>query len=172
MGLFNLKDTQVILDPNVLVIPEFKALWDRDKTKEKDSATKELSYVYFLEDFNSPYAVIPEHLRAKTVKEDFVKNESWKEDELVLAARKKYKLLSETPTIRFVKSVRNVIDKMTDYLNTVEIDAKTFKNVQDSIDKVGKTLAGYAKIQDAAQKEITGGNSRTFGNRDIGDYER
>ena len=172
MGLFNLKDTQVILDPNVLAIPEFKALWDRDKTKEKDQATKELSYVFFLEDFNSPYSVIPEHLRGTTVKEDFMKDKSWSEDDMITVARKKYRLLSETPTIRFVKSVRNVIDRMTDYLNTVEIDSKSFKGVQDSIDKVGKTLAGYTKIEDAAKKELSGGSSRTFGNRDVGDFER
>lgn len=171
MGLFNLKDNKVIVDPNVLAIPEFKKLWDRDRSKEKDNATQELSYVYFMEDFQSPYGIVPEHLRETMVKEDFLKDKNYVIDDLVKEAMEKYRLLSETPTMRLVRSTRSLINRMSDYLKTAEVDGKTIKTLQDSVDKIAKTVAGYGKLEDAAKKEATG-SSRTFGNKDIGDFER
>ena len=171
MGLFNLKDTQVILDPNVLAIPEFKALWDRDKTKTKDVATKELSFVYYVSDFNSPYFNIPEYKREKTVIDDFIKDESWSPDEAVKKAIDKYVILTETPAARLVLSTRRTIDKLGKYLDEAEIDNRTVKLVTDTISKVSTVLSAYAKLEEIARKNQSE-SGRTIGNKSIGQFER
>ena len=55
--LFDIVNGHVIMNPNSLAMPEFKAIWDRDKTKVKELAIKELSYVVFLcdESVKNPY---------------------------------------------------------------------------------------------------------------------
>ena len=39
MNLFDLKDRKVIVSTEALLIPEFKELWSRDKTKDKEKKT-------------------------------------------------------------------------------------------------------------------------------------
>lgn len=42
----NLNKQLEINEPELLLIREFKALLDRDKTNHKDKATRELTYIY------------------------------------------------------------------------------------------------------------------------------
>lgn len=169
--LFNLKDGLVVLNPDVLAVPPFKELYSRDKSKNKESSYKELSFVYFMADFNSPYATYPEDKREQLIKDDFIKDKKWKPDTLVLDSIKKYVQLSETPTMRLVRSVRSLIDRMSDYLATAEVDEESIKTLQDSVDKIAKTVAGYGKLEEAVKKEMTSG-TKIRGGKDIGDYER
>jgi hypothetical protein len=45
MDLFDLRDFTVTISPKALMVPEFKALWDRDKSNNKSTALSELAYV-------------------------------------------------------------------------------------------------------------------------------
>ena len=59
MNVFNYDNVNKYLDlnePEMLLIREFKALLDRDKTKTKTRATKELTYIYLALDWKSPYS--------------------------------------------------------------------------------------------------------------------
>lgn len=171
MSLFNLKNNQVVIEPEVLHIPEFKTLWDRDKSKTKDSAYKELSYVFYMYDFNSPYSGTDERKRETAVKKDFIKDEKWKPDEDVLAAGIKYKELSETPLTRLLDAVKLTLDKMTDYLRGTEVDDTTVRIIVDTVNKTSAIVGSYFKLKETAQKEVTS-NSRTLGNKIVSDYER
>jgi hypothetical protein len=52
----NLNKSLEINEPEILLIREFKALLDKDKTKDKEQATKELTYIYLALDWKSPYS--------------------------------------------------------------------------------------------------------------------
>ena len=80
MGLFDYKDYKVVIHPDSIAIPAFKAVWERDKTKAKHRATQELSYIYFVNDFKSPYAIYPHKDRVAKVMGDFIKESDWKPD--------------------------------------------------------------------------------------------
>jgi hypothetical protein len=171
MGLFNLLNNQVVIDPSVLPIPEFKKLWDRDKTKGKDSAFKELSYVYYVTDFNSPYSNIPEEKRSGIIRDDFMKDPKWKPDEAIEEAIVKYRMLTRTPTMFLVEAVKESAYKLADYLKNSEPDSKTTKTIMETVDKLGKFVASYSKLNEAVQREQAAGG-RTFGDKKIGEYER
>jgi hypothetical protein len=171
MGLFQFKDTQIAIQPEVLNIPEFRALWLRDKSKGKEEAYKELAFIYYLEDFNSPYSSIPADIRESTVKKDFIRDEDWKKDDVVTKACEKYRMLTETPLSRLFKAVMGTIDRMAVYLDSAEIDDKTIKVVRDTIKEISSTITSYNKLQDATRKEYIG-DSKTRGNKDIGAFER
>ena len=57
----------------------FQIISKTDKTKTKEKATREISYIYFMCDFNSPYMVYPEGKRREIVIKDFMKDEDWEE---------------------------------------------------------------------------------------------
>jgi hypothetical protein len=90
MELFDIEAGKVVLDPNVLYIPEFKQIWDRDKGKDKNIATAQLAYVTFLCNFSSknPYNSYSDKDKEKKVRDDTTKKEP---DELIKKAIKKYK---------------------------------------------------------------------------------
>ena len=55
MKLLDLKNSRVVISPEALLIPEFQKIWEKDKSKDKEKALKELSYVYFICDYKSHY---------------------------------------------------------------------------------------------------------------------
>jgi hypothetical protein len=171
MSLFNLKNNQVVIEPDVLGIPEFKKLWDKDKSKTKDEAYKQLSYIFYVYDFNSPYSGTDERKRSLTVIKDFIKDESWTPGEDVIAAAAKYRELSETPLTRLLDAVKLTLDKMTDYLRGTEVNDETVRIIVDTVNKTSTIVGSYFKLKDTAQKEISS-NSRTLGNKIVSDYER
>ena len=51
--MFQIKNNIIEPIPETLLIPEFKNIWN--KSKDKEIAMKEFAYIYFTEDFKSPY---------------------------------------------------------------------------------------------------------------------
>jgi hypothetical protein len=160
MKIFNLKNFNIVVDAEALLVPEFKELWDRDKSKNKEKAYNELSYVYMVSDNNSPYSNMPKERREKDVKRDILKNEKYKLDTDILKAVDKYKLLSETPTQRLFNSVQNKIDDIADYLDKTHADEKTMSAILQAIEKVSKLVANYDTIKNAVENEKSKGETR------------
>ena len=102
MKIFDIIGGEVVIDPARLIIPEFKKLWKRDKTKDKRNALKEISYITFLFDLSAdnPYRGYNEQDRDEILKRDLFNNINWKPDVDVLDAINKFKDLSETTNIR------------------------------------------------------------------------
>lgn len=178
MKLFDIVNGTVVLNPNSLVIPEFKKIWDRDKSKTKEQATKEISYIVFLCDFNSPYNSFRENDRDKVVKQDFLKDESWEPDTLIVEGIKKYKLLQETPLLNMLRAAMNVVNKTTDYFNKVDYDEVDDRGkVKYTVSEVFKAMANMGGAinqlrmleREVQREQIEASTSK--GNNIIGDYE-
>lgn len=171
MSLFNLSNNQVIIEPAVLSIPEFKVLWDRDTSKTKDSAQRELSYVYFLTDFNSPYSNVPDFKRQEVVIEDFIKDKTWTPDNAIEQAISKYKLLTETASMRLVLATRRTLDKLSHYMDQTELDSRTVKIIIDTVKNVSSVLNAYGKMEEVAQKDQKQ-SGRMIGGKELGIFEK
>ena len=91
-SLFDLRDGQVVLNPESLAIPIFNTIWKRDKTKSKERANREIAYIFFMCDFNSPYMAYPNIKRREVVVNDFMKDPKWKEDKDIKEAMIKYEV--------------------------------------------------------------------------------
>lgn len=100
MRLFELVDNKVTPTPEALLIPEFKTIWDRDKTKDKDRALQELLFVYAYADTRSDYNYIKDFRRRK---EEIIKDTGvgeWVPDEAVMQA------------CTYVESKKTIIEKL------------------------------------------------------------
>lgn len=170
MRLFDIVNGVVQMNPTTLWIPEFKALWDRDKSKDKKQATSEISYIVFMHSFVSPYTGYSEKEREKKVRKDCfgVKSEEWKPDTEVKAAIKKFLTLQDTPTLRLLKAAKEGIDKITEYYEnvTAERAADIIKNTKE-LGALVKSLDILTKQVEKEQLE----NSNIRGGQAIGLFE-
>lgn len=127
--------------PWIMLIPEFRALWLRDKGKagtgdydgrRKFKTKRELAYIYFCLDFTSPLREWPEEERKpEALKYTDLDAEEVKKDEVLQAAYDKYHELLKLSS-RSLKSLRS-IEKGLDQLD------KYFENIDfNETDKQGK----------------------------------
>ena len=179
MGLFDLKEGQIVLHPDSLALPPFKRIWNRDKGKGKEKATKEIAYIYYVTDFKSPYSIYPEDRRKTLVAEDFMKDIKYKPDKDVIEAIGFYKKLRETTSMYVLEKAKSAVYKLADYFDNIDFKETdevgrpiySAKDVSANLEKVGKIVESLDKLEEKVRKEIkTTENIR--GGGEIGDYER
>lgn len=179
MGLFDYADYRVVINPDSLAIPPFREIWERDKTKEKHKATQELSYVYFICDFKSPYNIYSEEDRIIRVLEDHIKDPDWKPDPLVKVAMDKYNEFQRTYNMRFLESARGLADKLAEYFDAVSFHekdehGKLIYNAKDAVSnlkQVGDVIESLDKVEDKVKKEIDS-KAKVKGQKKIRSRER
>ena len=163
MTLFELDNNNVIFAPEALELKPFRALWDRDKTKDKKEATAELAFVRFYSDYKSDFAnIVDEETRAieiVKVLENFKKD---KPDDLIWAACDFYKKRQNTLSMDLLDGIRIGIDKMKEFF--INFDLKKTdsngrpvynpKQINDIIRDIGKTVQSVAEVEDQVRKEL------------------
>jgi hypothetical protein len=163
--LLDLKNNQVIINSEVLTIPEFKKLWDSDKTKSKENAILLFTYMYHVCDFSSPYNNLTGELKTSTINKDLMGDSKYKMSDILIAAIVKYKELTETPEMRLLTSWKNKIDEMARFINNTKIDI----NNVTVLTKVGidmeKILTASQKLEDVVKKQKESKNSKIRGNK-------
>jgi len=170
MKLFNIRDYEIDIEPGVLSISEFNAIWKKDKTKDKSYAYNVFRWIYYMGDAASPYANYPELQKQEYINLDCFREKSFNPTKEVLAALTKYKELSETPIQRLYKSVKGKIDDISNYLDNTDIDDDTLPSVLKVIEKTSQLVTQMAHLEDAVNKEIHT-NTKTRGNKEIGMFE-
>ena len=179
MGLFDYKEYKVVIHPDAVVIPAFKKIWDRDKTKHKHKATQELSYIYFVNDFKSPYSIYPEADRRAKVMGDFIKDPDWKMDPALKLAEKEYNEFQATYSMRFLESARGLADKLSTYFDEVDFNAvddsgKPLYSAKDAVSnlkQVGDVIESLDKVEQKVKKEVDN-KAKIRGKKTIRDRER
>jgi len=164
MKLLDMKNSVVIVSPEALVIPEFKQLWDRDTSKNKERAIKELSFIYFTCDYKSPYlASIGQDKVRLIVSKDFMKDSKYRPDIAVENAIEKYKALQATPSMRLLEASVRTIHNLTNYLETVDLQERD-KNgkpiykpadVTNSLKSIGGIVESLNKVRQQVEREQT-----------------
>lgn len=154
MNLFEYKNWKLELKPEAFTVKAFKALMDRDKSKDKRIGIQELEYVFHMADNVSPFAsYLDDARRSEDVIKKVIKEPNWKPDALVLEAVEVYKELDETITSRYLESVKIALSKIDAYFRRFTIDDDTeaadIKRVDDmigtSIDRV-KSIRELEKL--------------------------
>lgn len=146
-------NNRIKIDPHILNIPEFKAIWDRDKARDKDTAMRELGYLYYVADFKSPYAKYPDAERKEKSANDFIRKSRWKEDEVMKEAIEKYKELQFTPELRLLQSAANKAKEISDYYDKQRVTDDNIKDITASIQKIGSVYSALVTLQEQAKKK-------------------
>ena len=149
--IFEIQDDKVAITPNVLLIPEFKALVDT--YKEPIAA---LSYIYFMCHPESPYADVPENDKQEIISND-VGGDFGLEDDEIEAAIKKAEMLYVTPTRRFFLNAKRGLETMGDYIGKASItEGKdgNFSTLQMAYTRIGKMIQEFKVLEKEYKEEV------------------
>ena len=161
-NLLEINNHLAIPSPYTLVIKEFNKLNTRDKSKAKEKALKELAYVYFKCNHNSPYAIYDgDEKESKIITSIFGEDSKWYPDEVVKAACKKYLELMDTHAILLLKSARKSVKKLEKYFEDIDLtllddNGKPIYSAKDlvaNLTKVVDVVLGLSKLEEIVKKE-------------------
>ena len=174
MKLFDIKGEQVILNAQVLGIPPFKALYERDKSKGKKQAHKEIAYVTFLCDntTDNHYRGYSELDRARILKRDFIRDENYEPDEVILEAIEKFKNLQKTSTSRLYEAALDGANKLAGYFTNIDFneigeDGKPLhsaKELAQNLAAVGNIVKSLKQLEQVVRQEQQDASTARGGN--------
>lgn len=157
MRLFREENFQVIVDPELRTIPQFKRIITRDRDRKKRSAFKELAYIYFVYDYKSPYFIYPEAERRIRVRKDLELEPGWMEDKEMKEAVATYISFLDTPAIKSLIAIREgllssakVIDALRMRIDETLADA-TDQDAEDPVD-IGSVVKSVTQLIELSEK--------------------
>ena len=183
MELFTIEENQVIIRPELRMIPQFKKIITRDKDRYKRQALLELAYIYYMYDYKSPYMNISDIDRHSQIIKHLKLGENWDLDSDLKEAVNQYLEFQETPSIKALKSTRNALlnaSKVIDVMNHTTEQAlededmvtaiETTEKLLTLADKLPKTINTIVTLEEKVQKEQHE-NSKVRGGGKAGIYE-
>ena len=164
MNLFEIDNNVVVFSPQALMIAPFKKIWDADDSEDKINATLELAFVYYMADERSDFMhIIDTDERIEEIKRFIDMHESFtgKSKETVRAVHY-YEQLSITTSTKLLQSTRLVIQKISEFLDNInmnERDERTKKPIHDitkitgAVEKIPKLIKALNEIEKEVIKE-------------------
>lgn len=159
MRLLTYEGYNITIDPMLLTLKPFKAIWVRDKTEKKDRAIQEISYVYFMEDPRSDYQfIIDRDERDKKIREDSGIKASWNPDGTVKEAMKLYSSFKTTSALlledtrAMVDGYRNKLRELT--ANMSDLEVKEIKDIGAIIKQIPALVKDLDEAERTLAKEI------------------
>lgn len=157
-NLIELTNNSLSILPEALVIREFKALWDRDKSKNKDRAMKDLAYVYHSTDFQSIYRNYHPDTRTTKMKLDIYGDREYPIDDKIENAREKYRELQTTLSMELLSDAEFGLDKLREYFRNVDFsmdeEGKSAKNFIMNVKQLGDLVKGLKLLREEVEKEL------------------
>ena len=145
------KYNRVIPDPETLVIPVFKNMWDKDTSEDKEMSLKKFAYLYFKYNPKSDYLKhsVGEELD-KLLKKDLFNDENYALDIDIIKAESYYSNILETLNLKALKSAQGALDKISKEFDSLDLSA--ISDMKERTDIMAKTLSIITKIDEATLK--------------------
>ena len=132
--------------PLLVTLEPFKKIIDRDKTKNKEMAIKEISFIAFFADIRSDYMyIVNDEERARELVNDLELPKNWKIDATIKQAIEFYTSRSTTVNSSIYKSACKAAIDISNYLNKTDI-------LLSERDENGKVVTDISKITSALEK--------------------
>lgn len=151
MKLFKYEGYEVKIAPEALLLLPFKKLWSRDKSKVKETAMLEMSFLYFFCDPRSDYQYITDDdMRMEEVKKGIGLKDDWEPDTVLKAAITFYKSF-DTSAARLLKMAAKEIDKVQETLDSMT--PSNYKELREQISAM-KMIPEIASMIQEAEKAL------------------
>lgn len=122
MKLFRYEGYKVTISEEAMMLKPFRVIWERDKTKTKQTALLELGYIYFMCDPRSDYMEISDKDdRSKAIIEA-EGMDNWKADRTVTDAMSFYEGFKSTSAL-VLEDTRVAVDKLRQSLRDFDMTA-------------------------------------------------
>lgn len=183
MNLFQMKNYKLEISPEAYTLEPFKKIWDRDKSKYKETALSELAYIYFMCDYKSDFMnILDEDKRSLEIIKVNSLNDKWKPDKIIKDGIQLYKSRIESITLKMLYDARHAIERLSTYIRDIrfeenEIDERTgeikpkhdIKKFVDTIKQIPQVVQALKLLEEEVKKE-TETSDQLRGNRKKGMY--
>ena len=157
--LFKYEGYSVTVEPEAIMLAPFKAIWDRDKRKDKSMAMQELAYIYFMSDPRSDYQyLVDEEVRKEEVIKGLGMPAKWKEDDVIKRALKFYESFKPT-SAGLLEDTRIAVNKLRQLLRNIDLEETDDKGrpvyTLNTITATIKQIPGLVKDLDEAERTLS-----------------
>lgn len=176
-------------DYGILLVKEFSDLWDINRNKCKEDKTgklrllayKELTYIYLVLDFKSPYFQYKEGDKHTAAMGDSGMTEEMLKDEKFLAAFRKYREIQESdPILSLIKTAYNTLFKLQIFLDNVDFeqdvdaDGRLLYKPKEIFDSIASIATMRTKLQEleVMHKKNLAAASKVRGDTELGLYDQ
>lgn len=117
MKLFTMVDSSLQVSEEAWGVLPFKAILKRDKSRTKETAFKEMLFIYYYSDIRSDYVYITnDEIRKNEIIKDIGLDSDWKIDNIISEAISYYEKMSISPIAKLYKSSLKSADDISNYL--------------------------------------------------------
>lgn len=157
--LFRLDDYEVVVEPEAIMLKPFKALWDRDKSKDKTIAKQEFAFIFFVTDPRSDYQyIIDRPTREEQVTLALGMPAKWKPDKKVYDAMEFYESFKPV-SAGLLEDTRVAINKLREMLRNINLDERDDKgkpvHTLSSITQTIKQIPSLVRDLDEAERTLS-----------------
>lgn len=160
--IFDIANGKVVINPNVLLIPELKAV-----VEAYADPIPALAFLNYRFDPKGPYNNVPEEDKDDIIQEDHP-GEYTLEDIVMIKAIEKLQFLYMTPTYRYYLDNKILLEKLGAFGRTNSISAGRDGNINAMISQikgVGKTISEFKQLETIARQEIDEHKIRVRGDK-------
>lgn len=161
MKLFELKNGDLSVDPAVYGLIPFKNILKKDKSRNKETALKEMLFIYYYTDIRSFYLIMSNlDERASEIRKDIGLPEDWKIDKVIQEAINFYESRSLTVIGKLYKNSLKAANDISEYLTMTDVLLAERDDKGKPVNDISKITMAITKVkgimQDlkAAEKEV------------------
>ena len=155
MKLFDILAGEVVIHSDALGLPPFKKVWDANKNKEH--ATKVISYIVLMHKWDSPYVQsMDANTRESKLKQEILDDENYQLTPDELTCEKEYQDLLNTRTLQMLNNMRLKLDSISEYYKESlgdALDEKKIKDLLAGMTSVGGVLKSIDSLENMVKAE-------------------
>ena len=161
----NVNNRLEINEGEIFLVTEFKNLLNKDQSKDKELAFKELTYIYLALDWKSPYSQYTELERHEEALRDSGLTEEEFNNPVFREACRKYRTLQESNlSVRMLNAAKLVAQQFIDYftiiadLNERDVNGKPVFDAKkhfETMSKMHDLHEELTSLENLVKKELT-----------------
>ena len=166
--LFTVESKVVSPTTQVLLIPPFKEIWERDTTKDKRYAIEDFSYIEFMASIqkSNPYSGYAEHQRPEKIIKDIITREDWdQEDPLLIYGIAKLKEFQAeaSVTYNYYMAAKSAAEKMQQFFinfSMSDVNLRTGapifkpKDITSALNDTSRVLENLNTLREKVDNEV------------------
>lgn len=181
MHLFKFERWQLTVSEEAWGLKPFKAILDRDKSKDKEVATAEMLFIFYWSDIKSNYKTMNETDRLEELKKDITGlPKGWEPDEVVQAGIDLYtkhetvieKLYRQTA--KSASDIGDYLENTKDLLNERDVQGRPVTDINKitmSVQKVPKLMSDLKLAYKEVVKEQKDNEDKKKGSQKFNTFE-
>jgi len=166
--LFTVEGKVVSPTTQVLLIPPFKEIWERDTTKDKRYAIEDFSYIEFMASIqkSNPYSGYTEDQRPEKIIKDVITREDWDQEDPLLVqgiAKLKEFQAEASVTYNYYMAAKSAAEKMQQFFinfSMSDVNLRTGapifkpKDITSALNDTSRVLENLNTLREKVDNEV------------------